>query len=87
MLSAAVACSTRRLRRGHLRPRVLDFLAGRDAALEELLVALQVEPGVLDLRLRLLDGGRRLPPLILERTAIDLGDHLSLLAPRRPRRP
>ena len=52
--------------------RVLHFLAGGDAALEQLLVALQVQPRVLELRLRLLDGGGRLPPLILERLTIEL---------------
>ena len=68
----------RRLRRRHVLARILDLLAGGDAALEQLLRPLEVETRVLDLGLRLLDGGRRLPALVFEGPAVELGDHLTL---------
>ena len=66
-----------RLGRRLLRARVLDFLAGRDAALEQALGAFEVEPRVLERGLRLRDRGRGLPLLVLERPRIDLGHHLA----------
>ena len=78
VLRVAFACSRAACRLRDCHARVLHLLAGGDAAREQLLVALQVQPRVLELCLRLLPGGLRLPLLILNRARIDAGDHLSL---------
>ncbi len=67
-----------RLCRRHLRPRVFDFLARRDAPLEQLLIPLQIEPGVFDLRPSLFEDRGGLPSLIVEGAPIELGDGLAL---------
>ena len=72
------ACSTPASAAACCAARVLDLLAGRDAALEQALGALEVEPS--RSRARPSPAPRaavRLPLLVLERPGIDLGHHLA----------
>ena len=59
-------------------PGVFDLFARGDATVEELLIALQIQSSVLELRPALLERSRCLPALILEGAPVELCDHLSL---------